>query len=53
MQDHAGFVLGVEALVRVALVVVELVGDGYLWIQSTGQDYFEQVQLTQRELLTE
>jgi len=34
MEDYEGLVFGVEALIRVALVVVEVVGDGYLGVQA-------------------
>ena len=34
MEDYEGLVFGVQALIRVALVVVEVVGDGYLGVQA-------------------
>jgi hypothetical protein len=51
MEDYAPFVLCVEALVRIALVIVEVIGDGYLGIETTGQNDFEKIQLTKCEFL--
>ena len=51
MEDYAPFVLCVEALVRIALVIVEVIGDGYLGIETTGQNDFEEIQLTKCEFL--
>jgi hypothetical protein len=51
MQHYARFEFGVEALVGVAPVVVEVVCDRHLRIQAACENYFEQVDVFESEFL--